>query len=54
MLFRSDVDAALTELLPSVKDDDDARQRFVDLLEVLGPDDERTAVWRRRLTSTLF
>ncbi len=49
-----DVDAALTELLPSVKDDDDARQRFVDLLEVLGPDDERTAVWRRRLTSTLF
>ena len=48
-----DVDAALAELLPSVKDDD-ARQRFVDLLEVLGPDDERTPVWRRRLTSALF
>ena len=49
-----DVDAALAELLPSVKDDDDARQRFVDLLEVLGPDDERTTIWRRRLTSALF
>ena len=49
-----DVDAALAALLPSVKDDDDARQRFVDLLEVLGPDDERTTIWRRRLTSALF
>ncbi len=49
-----DVEAALGELLPAVKDDDEARQRFVDLLEVLGPDDPRTAGWRRRLTSTLF
>jgi len=49
-----DVETALAELLPSVRDDDDARQRFVDLLEVLGPDDERTATWRRRLTSALF
>ena len=49
-----DVEATLGELLPAVKDDDEARQRFVDLLEVLGPDDPRTAGWRRRLTSTLF
>ena len=31
-----------TALLARVKDDDDARQRFVDLLEVMGPDDPRT------------
>ncbi len=49
-----DVEAALADLLPTVKSDEDARQRFVDLLEVLGPDDERTAAWRRRLTSALF
>ncbi len=49
-----DVEGALSELLPTVKDDEEARQRFVDLLEVLGPDDERTAGWRRRLTSALF
>ena len=49
-----DVEAALADLLLTVKSDEDARQRFVDLLEVLGPDDERTAAWRRRLTSALF
>ena len=49
-----DVETTLGELLLAVKDDDEARQRFVDLLEVLGPDDPRTAEWRRRLTSTLF
>lgn len=49
-----DVEATLAELLTVVKVDEDARQRFVDLLEVLGPDDERTPAWRRRLTSALF
>lgn len=49
-----DVEATLAELLTVVKADEDARQRFVDLLEVLGPDDERTSAWRRRLTSALF
>ena len=49
-----DFDAALTDLLPSVRDDEEARRRFVDLLDVLGPDDDRTAEWRRRLTSALF
>ena len=49
-----DVDATLASLLPAVKDDDDARQRFVDLLEVLGPDDPRTAEWRRKLSTALF
>ena len=41
-------------LLPTVKTDDEARQKVIDLLEVLGPDDPRTAAWRKRLTSALF
>jgi putative thioredoxin len=48
------VTAELEELLARVKGDDDARQRFVDLLEVLGADDPRTASYRKRLTSALF
>ncbi|MCU1485025.1 MAG: putative thioredoxin [Actinomycetia bacterium] len=49
-----DTDAQLEELLPQVKADEEARQRFVDLLELLGPDDPRTASWRKRLTQQLF
>jgi putative thioredoxin len=49
-----DVDSKLESLLAAVKTDDDARQRIVDLLEVLGPDDPRTAQWRKRLTQTLY
>ena len=49
-----DIDATLAQLLLTVKIDDDARQKFVDLLEVLGPDDPRTADWRRKLSTALF
>lgn len=49
-----DVEAKLEELLAHVKEDPEARQRFVDLLELLGPDDPRTAAYRRRLTATLY
>jgi putative thioredoxin len=49
-----DVDTTLESLLTSVKTDEEARQQFVDLLEVLGPDDPRTAQWRKRLTQTLY
>lgn len=49
-----DIDAELSRLLDRVKDDDDARQRFVDLLAVLGPDDPRTADYRRKLTARLY
>ncbi|GJM37858.1 MAG: co-chaperone YbbN [Acidimicrobiales bacterium] len=49
-----DVDAKLAALLPTVKTDDDDRQKFVDLLEVLGADDPRTAEWRRKLSAALF
>ncbi|MBA2281396.1 MAG: tetratricopeptide repeat protein [Actinomycetota bacterium] len=48
------VEATLDGLLPKVKDDEEARQAFVDLLEVLGPDDPRTARYRKQLTSRLF
>ena len=47
-------DDKLVELLPLVRDDEAARQEFVDILEVMGPDDTRTAHYRRQLTSRLF
>ena len=50
----SGIEAELAELLGAVKGDEDARQRFVDLLEVLGPDDPRTSAWRKRLSTALF
>jgi putative thioredoxin len=50
----SDVDAKLDALLDRVKDDDEARQQFLDLLEVLGPGDPRTMRYRRAMTSRLF
>lgn len=49
-----DVETELAGLLGSVKHDEDARQRFVDLLEVLGPEDPRTSAWRKRLSAALF
>jgi putative thioredoxin len=49
-----DYDATLVSLLPRVKNDDDARQEFVDILELMGPDDPRTAEYRRRLTARLY
>jgi putative thioredoxin len=51
---RDDVTDELDALLPKVKDDDDARQRFVDLLEVMGNDDPRTSTYRKQLTTQLF
>jgi putative thioredoxin len=50
----ADVSATLDALLDRVKTDDTARQEFVDILEVMGPDDPRTAAYRRKLTSRLF
>lgn len=49
-----DLTAKLDRLLAQVKSDDAARQEFVDLLEVMGPGDPRTAEYRRRLTSALY
>ena len=50
----SDVTAKLDGLLERVRDDEQARQEFVDLLELLGPTDPRTVQYRRALTSKLF
>ena len=49
-----DHDATLTALLDKVKTDDDARQQFVDILELMGPDDPRTAGYRKQLTARLY
>ncbi|MEM1334339.1 MAG: tetratricopeptide repeat protein [Actinomycetota bacterium] len=49
-----DHDQTLAALLSQVKADDDARQQFVDILELMGADDPRTGEWRRRLTAQLF
>lgn len=49
-----DVEAKLNSLLEIVKTDDSARQEYVDLLELLGPDDPRTAGFRRALTARLY
>jgi putative thioredoxin len=49
-----DHDATLTDLLERVKTDDDARQQFVDILELMGATDPRTAKYRKLLTQRLF
>ena len=49
-----DHDATLTGLLDRVKSDDEARQQFVDILELMGPHDPRTAQYRKLLSQRLF
>jgi putative thioredoxin len=49
-----DLGATLDALLERVRDDEAARQEYVDLLETLGPEDPRTAAYRRALASRLF
>jgi putative thioredoxin len=49
-----DFDAQLTQLLDQVKADEAARQKFLDILETMGPDDPRTARYRKQLTARLF
>jgi putative thioredoxin len=49
-----DVGILLDGLLDRVKDDPDARQEFLDLLETLGTDDPRILGYRKALASRLF
>lgn len=49
-----DYDDKLMELLPRVKADDEARQQYIDILELMGAEDPRTADYRKRLTRELF
>jgi putative thioredoxin len=49
-----DIDTRLDDLLERAPGDDAARQELIDLLEVLGPEDPRTARYRKALTARLF
>jgi putative thioredoxin len=51
---RDEIAGKLDGLLDKVRDDDAARQEFVDLLEALGPSDPRTNDYRRALAARLF
>ena len=51
---QNEIVTKLDELLTKVKTDDEARQEFVDLLELLGPEHELTGEYRRKLSSALF
>ncbi len=51
---QGNVVAQLDGLLGRVKASEDARQEFLDLLELLGPSHELTGDYRRRLSSALF
>jgi putative thioredoxin len=46
--------ARLDGLLDRVKEDEDARREFLDVLELMGPDDPRTTDYRKALTARLF
>jgi putative thioredoxin len=49
-----DATAVLDSLLDRVRDDEDARREFLDLLEALGPADPRTLEYRKALSARLF
>lgn len=49
-----DYDRVLTQLLEQVKSDEEAKKRYLDLLEKMGPNDPRTADYRKKLTARLF
>ncbi len=51
---QEEVGAVLDRLLERVRDDEAARQEFLDLLETLGPEDPRTNDYRKALATRLF
>lgn len=50
----ANVEVTLAELLPRVKEDEDARQQYIDLLELMGNEDPRTGPARKELSRKLF
>ncbi len=50
----ADVESVLAGLLPQVKADEDAKQQYLDMLELMGPSDPRTAEYRKKLGAALF
>ena len=51
---QDDYDKQLTDLLVRVKTDEDAKSEFLELLAKMGPNDPRTADYRKKLTARLF
>jgi putative thioredoxin len=49
-----EIETKLEELLDRVRDDETARQEYVDLLETMGAGDPRTNHYRRALSARLF
>ncbi len=49
-----DPTSLLDSLLERVRDDEHARQEFLDILEALGPEDPRTSQYRKALSARLF
>ncbi len=49
-----DIDTRLQGLLDQVKDDDEARREYVDILETLGATDPRTPQYRKALAARLY
>ena len=54
VMVADDYVTQLALLLPRVKLDEVARQQYIDVLELMGPDDVRTAGHRKKLTAQLF
>jgi len=50
----ADVEPKLNELLDRVRDDEGARQEYLDILELMGASDPRTVEYRRALSKQLF
>ena len=50
----ADVESVLAGLLTQVKADEDAKQQYLDMLELMGPSDPRTAEYRKKLGAALF
>ena len=53
-ITRDEIIEKLEYLLERVSGNDDARQEFVDLLDVLGSESEQANSFRRKLASKLF
>ena len=54
LLDSDDLEERLNALLEKVRDDETARQEYVDVLSAMDPEDPRTTVFRKRLSARLF
>ena len=53
-VVNDEFDSELAILLPQVKTDEQAKTRYLEILEMMGADDPRTVGHRRKLTAQLF